>query len=69
MEFTMDSIVQLVGSVGFPIAACAYMMIKMNKSVEENTKVTNKLCNLIGLLLSKNEGADVAAKVEEIVES
>ena len=68
MEFTLDSLVQLVGSVGFPIAACAYMMIKMNKTVEDNTKVTTKLCNLIGLLLSKNEGADVAAKVEELME-
>lgn len=45
MDFTM--ITQLIGSLGFPIVCCGYMMIKMNKTIEDNTKVTNNLCNLI----------------------
>ena len=47
MDFAM--ITQLIGSLGFPIVCCGYMMIKMNKTIEDNTKVTNNLCNLIQL--------------------
>ena len=57
MDITMIS--QLIGSVGFPIVCCGYMMIVCNKTVQENTKSTNELCNLIKEFLltkgNKNE--------------
>lgn len=33
---------QLIGSLGFPIVCCGYMMLKMNKTIEKNTEVTNE---------------------------
>ena len=44
---------QFIGSYGFPIVCCAYMMITMNKTLEKNTESTNKLCDLISKLLDK----------------
>lgn len=52
------TITQLIGSLGFPIVCCGYMMIKMNKTIEENTKVTNKLCSLILQLIPGNQSED-----------
>lgn len=45
----------LVGSLGFPIVACGYMMVKMNKTIEENTKATNNLCNLVTALIGHKD--------------
>ena len=47
MEFDVTVLTQLIGSLGFPIVCCGYVLVKMNKTIEENTKVTNNLCNLI----------------------
>ncbi len=44
---------QFIGSYGFPIACCAYMMITMNKTLEKNTESTNNLCSLISMLLDR----------------
>lgn len=46
-------ITQLIGSLGFPIVCCGYMMIKMNKTLEENTKQTEKVGQLIDLLMKR----------------
>ena len=48
MDFTVLS--QLIGSLGFPIVACGYMMISMNKSLKHNTDATNKLATLVAKL-------------------
>lgn len=48
MDFTVIS--QLIGSLGFPIVACGYMMITMNKSLKDNTEATNKLATLVSKL-------------------
>ena len=52
------TITQLIGSLGFPIVCRGYMMIKMNKTIEEDTKVTNKLCSLILQLIRGNQSED-----------
>ena len=44
---------QLVGSLGFPIVACAYMMISMGKTLSDNTKATNSLAALVQSLIDK----------------
>lgn len=48
MDFTVIS--QLIGSLGFPIVACCYMMVTINKTLKENTEVTNKLATLVAKL-------------------
>lgn len=48
MDFTVIS--QLIGSLGFPIVACGYMMVAMNKSLKDNTDATNKLAALVAKL-------------------
>lgn len=48
MDFTVIS--QLIGSLGFPIVACGYMMVTMNKSLKDNTEATNKLATLVAKL-------------------
>ena len=51
MELT--ELVQLVGSLGFPIAACVYMMVINNKTVKENTEATNKMVHLMETILAR----------------
>lgn len=53
MEFDISVISQLIGSLGFPIVCCGYMMITNNKTVKENTEATNKLIVLIEKFLEK----------------
>lgn len=53
MDFTVIS--QLIGSLGFPIVACGYMMISMNKTLKENTEATNKLAALVAKLAGHSE--------------
>lgn len=49
-------ITQLIGSLGFPIVCCGYMMLTMNKTLKENTNVTNKLYELLTAFLSRETG-------------
>jgi len=42
-----------IGSFGFPIVACAYMALKFEKSINENTKAIHKLFTLLSKKLSK----------------
>lgn len=44
-------ITQLIGSLGFPIVACGYMMVTNTKVVKENTEATNKMVALVEKLL------------------
>lgn len=43
----VNAITQLIGSLGFPIVCCGYMMLKMNKTIEKNTEVTNEASNTL----------------------
>lgn len=47
---------QLVGSLGFPVVCCGYMMVVINRTMKENTDVTNKLAVLIERLLQREGG-------------
>ena len=48
---------QLIGSLGFPIVACGYMMVTMNKTIQANTEATNHMVSLMQSVLDhfKNE--------------
>ena len=49
----MEEIIQLVGNLGFPIAPAAYLMIKMNATIEANTAATNALSTLVEKLFDR----------------
>ena len=53
MEINLTDITTLVGSLGFPIVACGYMMIVNTKTVKENTAATNKMVTLMERVLEK----------------
>ena len=44
-------ITQLVGSLGFPIVCCGYMMITNNNTIKQLTEAVNSLTSAIGVLL------------------
>lgn len=41
----VDSIVQIINSVGFPIVACCALFYFINKTMAENTNATKELAN------------------------
>jgi len=49
----ISALTQLVGSLGFPIVCCAYMMVSMNKTIAANTEATNSLAKLVTKLMNK----------------
>ena len=49
----IGTVTEFISSVGFPIAACAYMMIVNTKTVKENTAATNKMVTLMERVLEK----------------
>ena len=49
----VNVITQLIGTVGFPVVCCGYMMVVNNKTLKENTEATNKLVILIEKLFDK----------------
>lgn len=55
MDINMIS--QLIGSYGFPIVVCVYMLTTMNKTVQANTEATNHMVDLMKHVLDhfKNE--------------
>ena len=51
MELNLNDIIQLVGSLGFPIVACGYMMVTNNKTLKELTTAMNALTSAVQILL------------------
>ena len=46
----MENIVNMISNVGFPIAIACYVIIVLNKTLEENNKIlTNLVAKLEGL--------------------
>lgn len=43
MEIDVNSITQIIGSLGFPIVACGYMMVTMNKTLKGVTDAMSEL--------------------------
>ena len=56
MEFEMVS--QFIGSLGFPIIVCVYMMTTMNKTIKENSTAVAKLVNIVEKLCEKVDHND-----------
>lgn len=50
----MQEFTQLISTLGFPIVCCGYYMLKMDKTLSENTKATQEIARLISLLLEKD---------------
>lgn len=49
----METLIELISNVGFPIAVCVYMMTHNTKIVKENTDTINALKNVIEKLSEK----------------
>ena len=46
----MENVVNMISNVGFPIAIACYVIIVLNKTLEENNKIlTNLVAKLEGL--------------------
>ena len=56
----VNTITQLIGSLGFPIIACGYMMVKMNKTIEQNTTMVHHLCDLVSNLIERTTGEHIS---------
>lgn len=59
MEINVEMLSQMIGSLGFPIICCGYMMITMNQTLKADTEATKQLASLIQRLLDKLEVKDV----------
>lgn len=55
MNIDINVIAQLIGSLGFPIVCCGYFMVKTNKAIENNTKITQQLYNFITAMFPQAE--------------
>lgn len=58
----MESVVQLISSVGFPIVACLFLWKYINdtlkefsKVINENTRMLNKICDKLDILEDKQQ--------------
>lgn len=56
MEFELVS--QFIGSLGFPIIVCVYMMTTFNKTLKENTTVIGKLVSVVEKLCERVDHND-----------
>lgn len=54
----MEQVVSLISSVGFPIAACIYLVFTTNKQLEQLTSAVNEMSNAITILTSKLESEE-----------
>lgn len=52
----LAEIIGTISQVGFPIAACIYMMVVNNKTVEKNTEATNKMISVMETVLARLSG-------------
>lgn len=46
-------IVQIISTVGFPIAVATYTLVVLNQTIQRNTEVMTKICAKINLDLDK----------------
>ena len=54
----MEQVVSFISSVGFPIAACVYLVFTTNKQLENLTKAVNEMSNAVNILTSKLESEE-----------
>lgn len=55
MTFDVTALMDSIGSMGFPIAMCIYLITTLNKTLDANTKATEKLVTLVGTLVNKKD--------------
>lgn len=55
----IDVIVQFIGSVGFPIACCVYLISSMSKKLEALTEVINNNNLIIQQMIDKDKYNEV----------
>ena len=55
----LAELISTISQVGFPIAACIYMMVVNNKTVKENTEATNKMTSVMESVLAHMNGGGV----------
>jgi hypothetical protein len=49
LEITLNEILQAITTVGFPIVVSGFMLLKMNKTIENNTKVMTIIATKLGI--------------------
>ena len=54
----LDAIISLISSVGFPIAACIYLVCTTNKQIEQLTKAVNDMSTAVTTLTMKLESEE-----------
>ena len=52
-----NTILELVGSYGFPVLCCIYMMTTMNKTLKEHTEKTSEMMSSLQTSLTSNTEA------------
>lgn len=52
-NMTINEIINAIGSCGFPIFACVYLVKSFSKQIEELTQVINRNTNVIEKLSTK----------------
>lgn len=57
----VSAISQLIGSLGFPIVCCSYMMVTNNKTIKELTAAVQQLTTAVNILINK-ESSDIHAE-------
>lgn len=48
-------IINIISQVGFPIAVATYMMVVLNKTVQQNTRVMQKIANKLDIILDEDD--------------
>ena len=54
----MEQVVSIISSVGFPIAACIYLVFTTNKQLENLTKAVNEMSTAVNILTTKLESEE-----------
>lgn len=58
-------LVQLISQVGFPIAVAAFLLIRFDTTIKENTKATVSLSQALRVLATKLKVEDVTEDVNK----
>lgn len=62
MEWTLEAILSLIGSVGFPIVIAWYLLTTLNKTIKENTESNQAMRNTLTKICAKLDIDDITDK-------
>lgn len=48
-------LVAVISQVGFPIAVATYSLVVLNKTIQKNTEVINRLCTKLGVDITEDK--------------